>query len=49
MLAVYVMMIHKGVITINDVPSASRDKVRERRWRSVVWIATEILYKRHAV
>lgn len=29
MLAVYVMMIHKGVITIDAVPSASREKVRE--------------------
>lgn len=29
MLAVYVMMIHKGVITIDAVPVASREKVRE--------------------
>ncbi|MGG1878888.1 hypothetical protein [Paenibacillus sp. FSL M8-0142] len=29
MLAVYVMMIHKGVIQLNDVPLQSREKVRE--------------------
>lgn len=29
MLAVYVMMIHKGVIELNDVPPQSREKVRE--------------------
>lgn len=29
MLAVYVMMIHKGVIIIDAVPVASRGKVRE--------------------
>lgn len=29
MLAVYVMMIHKGVIKLEDVPTQSREKVRE--------------------
>ncbi|MDR9744114.1 CD1375 family protein [Paenibacillus taichungensis] len=29
MLAVYIVLIHKGLITIDDVPASSRKKVAE--------------------